>query len=87
MTNKLAITLLCLCCSIFCARAQSNYSIKGTVTDTTAKTRIDGATVVVLNAKDSILQKFIYTSKGEFNISGLKPGKLLLLITFSDYAD
>jgi hypothetical protein len=87
MTNKLSLILLCLSCCIFSARAQSSYSIKGTVTDTTTKIKLEGATIAVVTAKDSILQKFVYTSKGVFNISGLKPGKLLLMVTYPDHAD
>jgi len=87
MTNKIAIILICCYCCIFSAHAQSNYTIKGTVTDTTTKTKLDGATIAVLNAKDSILQKFVYTNKGAFSISGIKPGKFLLLVTYPDYAD
>jgi hypothetical protein len=86
MRNRIAIILFCCLCS-FTAAAQINYSIKGVVSDTTTKIKLDGATIVVMSAKDSILQKFVYTGKGAFNINNLKPGNLLLQITYPDYAD
>ncbi|MES2807486.1 MAG: outer membrane beta-barrel protein [Bacteroidota bacterium] len=86
MKNLIAITLICCCCT-FTAFAQSNYAIKGAVTDTAKKTALDGATVTVVNAKDSILQKFTYTSKGAFSIGNLKPGSYLLMVSYADYAD
>lgn len=86
MTPKLTITALFCFCTLT-TFAQTNYTIRGSVTDTTSKTKIDGVTICVLNAKDSILQKFTYSNKGSFRINNLKPGKLLLLISYPDYAD
>lgn len=57
------------------------------VIDTASSARIDKATIVVLNAKDSILQKFSYSNNGLFEINNLSPGKFLIMITYPDYAD
>jgi hypothetical protein len=86
MRYLIAVVAIYGCC-IFTTLAQSNYAIKGSITDTASKTKIDGATITVLSAKDSILQKFTYTNKGAFSINNLKPGKFLLLVTYADYAD
>ncbi|MFD2864819.1 TonB-dependent receptor [Mucilaginibacter antarcticus] len=86
MRPLIAITLICCCCA-FSAFSQSNFSVKGTVTDTTSKALLDDATITVLTAKDSLLQKFTYSNKGAFELTNLKPGKYLLLITNDTYAD
>lgn len=57
------------------------------VIDTATSAKIDKATIVVLNAKDSILQKFAYSDNGLFEINNLSPGKFLIMITYPDYAD
>ncbi|HMG09919.1 MAG TPA: hypothetical protein VK609_15505, partial [Mucilaginibacter sp.] len=46
------------------------------------------STISILNAKDSTLYKFGRASNdGSFKIDGLKPGKLILLVTYPDFAD
>jgi len=88
MRNLVAI-IVCYCC--FCALSASaqtgDYTIKGAIIDTASKTRLEGATVTVLTVKDSILQKYTYTSKGTFSMSKLPAGKLLLLVTYPDFVD
>ncbi|MDR6945299.1 outer membrane beta-barrel family protein [Mucilaginibacter pocheonensis] len=79
-----AVIILCLSTGVF---AQNNYSIKGSVADTASKSKLTNATVSVLNAKDSILQKFTRVSDGNFAISNLKKGKFILLVTYPGYAD
>jgi hypothetical protein len=80
-----ALIILCLCTvSVF---AQSNYSIKGLVADSASNSKLTNASVSVLSAKDSILQKFTRVNNGAFTISNLKKGKFLLLITYPGYAD
>jgi hypothetical protein len=86
MRHLIATTLIC-CCFAFTTFAQSNYSVKGSVSDTISKAILDGATITIVNAKDSILQNFTYTSKGAFSIGNLKPGNYLLWISYADYAD
>lgn len=88
MRNLIAIIAFYCCCFTFTASAQTGrYTIKGSIIDTASKVRLDGATVTVLSTKDSILQKFVYTNKGAFHISNLKPGRFLLLVTYPDFAD
>ena len=81
------IALLSLWCCTFAALAQNPYAVKGLVSDTTTSQKLDDATISVLDARDSILQKFTYTNKGVFEISNLKAGKFLLMVTYPDYVD
>ncbi|NRF40638.1 TonB-dependent receptor [Pedobacter foliorum] len=81
------VTLIICCCCTFTALAQTNYAVKGIVSDTTTNVKMDQATISVLDARDSILQKFTYADKGAFNISNLKPGKFLIMVNYPDYAD
>ncbi|MHA4895418.1 outer membrane beta-barrel protein [Pedobacter sp. PWIIR3] len=73
--------------SVFNVSAQTDFSVKGQVVDTTSKASLEKATVCVLNAKDSTLQTFTYTTKAGFDIRNLQPGKYLIMITYPDYAD
>ncbi|WP_183566753.1 TonB-dependent receptor [Mucilaginibacter sp. SP1R1] len=79
--------LIILCISTVSVFAQSNYSIKGSVADTASNSRLTNATVSVLNAKDSTLQKFTRVNDGAFAINNLKKGKFILLLTYPGYAD
>ncbi|WP_091150185.1 outer membrane beta-barrel family protein [Mucilaginibacter pineti] len=80
-----ALIIFCFCTvSVF---AQNSYSIKGSVADTASNAKLTNATVAILNAKDSILQKFTRVSDGTFAINNLKKGKFILMITYSGYAD
>ncbi|MDN5286376.1 MAG: TonB-dependent receptor [Mucilaginibacter sp.] len=80
-----ALIILCLCTvSVF---AQSNYSIKGLVADSASNSKLTNASVSVLSAKDSILQKFTRVNNGAFTINNLTKGKFILLITYPGYAD
>jgi len=82
----LAIIFCCLCS--YSVLAQNSYSIKGTVTDTASKTKLTGTTVTVLNAKDSIMRKFVWAGpNGAFAINKLPKGKFILLLTYPGYAD
>ncbi|HMI02205.1 MAG TPA: TonB-dependent receptor [Pedobacter sp.] len=77
-----------VCCFFsFPVFSQNNYSVQGVVIDTTTNAKIDDATVSVISAKDSILQKFTYTKKGVFGLNNLKPGKFVIMVTYPDYAD
>jgi hypothetical protein len=79
--------LLILCLSTVAGFAQNNYSIKGSLADTASNSKLTNATVAVLNAKDSILQKFTRVQDGIFAIDKLPKGKFILLVTYSGYAD
>ena len=80
------ILAFCFCSlSLF---AQNKYAIKGVTTDTASMRTLTNATISVLNAKDSILQKYTYAvADGVFAINDLPQGKFLLLVTYPDYAD
>lgn len=67
---------------------QQIFSIQGRVVDSISNVK-PASTITILNAKDSILVKFVHTrlNEGAFNITGLYPGKFQLLITSRDYAD
>jgi hypothetical protein len=79
--------LILLCLSTFSVFAQNSYSIKGSVADTAANSKLTNATIAVLNAKDSLLQKFTRVNEGQFAINNLKKGKFILLVSYSGYAD
>lgn len=85
--NSKIVTLIICCYCTFTALAQSNYAVKGLISDTTTNVKMDQATISVLDARDSILQKFTYADKGAFNISHLKPGKFLIMVNYPNYAD
>lgn len=83
---NIVLFLICILCS--CALyAQKTYSVKGLLIDTASNAKIDNATIIVLNAKDSVLQKFVYSTKGNFEVNDLKSGDFLLMVTYPDYAD
>jgi hypothetical protein len=86
---KFTFLLLFLCCFFsLAALAQNNYSIKGEITDTSAKVKLANTSIIVLNAKDSILRAFTRTGpNGSFSINNLSKGKYILLVTYPDYAD
>ncbi|MGI4728775.1 MAG: outer membrane beta-barrel protein [Janthinobacterium lividum] len=68
--------------------AQSSYRIKGSVADTVTNVKLHNTSIVVLNAKDSTLKKFVRTAEdGSFSISGLNKGKFILLVSYPNYAD
>lgn len=69
--------------------AQSNYLVKGSIVDTASKAKLRNASVLVLNAKDSIMRTFTRTgADGGFSINNnLGKGKFILLVTYPGYAD
>jgi hypothetical protein len=87
MKITILITTFCFC-FIFLLRAQTPYSVKGTIVDTSSKAKLANTSVIVLNAKDSILRKFTRADiNGGFSINNLPNGKFILLITYPGYAD
>jgi len=85
---KLTIILTLVCLSSLSLFAQNSYSVKGAITDTVEKVKLVNTTVAVLNAKDSILRKFVWTkADGSFAINDLPKGKFILLVTYPGYAD
>lgn len=71
------------------ARAQkADGSIMGKLMDTAAKQPIAGATVSVLNAKDSSLATFTLSGKlGAFEVKGLVPGNYRVIISSKGYTE
>ena len=85
MRIVLAVTFFCLCS--FSLFAQTGYSVKGVVTDTTAKVKLANTSITVLNSKDSTLVKFGRTAAdGSFSLN-LAKGKFILLVAYPEYAD
>lgn len=70
----------------YSAMAQRNGTVSGKLTDTVANKPIAGATLTVLNKKDSSLVSFSMSgSDGSFEIKGLAEGSYRLLITHINY--
>jgi hypothetical protein len=85
---KLTILTFILCCCAFGAVAQTSYSIKGVTGDAASNVKLTGATVMVLNQKDSIMRAFTWAgSSGDFVIKNLPKGKFLIVLTYPGYAD
>jgi outer membrane receptor protein involved in Fe transport len=86
---KLTFTTLALLL-LFAATgyAQDIYTIKGQAVDTAEKKQLLNTSIMVLNAKDSVLQQYTRASAdGSFAIKNLKPGKFMLVMTYPGYAD
>lgn len=72
----------------FSTKAQNAFSVKGSVVDSAAASKLHNASALVLRAKDSIMVKFTRANQeGNFAINNLPEGKYLLLLTYPDYAD
>ena len=84
MRNRLLVLLLfCLLTgSLFAQNAPSRFSLQATVTDTVG-TKLNGATVMLQTAKDSILSNYGRTNEaGTFTLKGIRRGSYLLKITY-----
>ena len=83
--------LLSLCFFVTIAsytRAQSLHTIKGRTIDTASTTILSGTSIAVLNARDSTLVKFTRAAEnGTFELTGIKNGKFILLVSYPKYAD
>ncbi|UKT63688.1 outer membrane beta-barrel family protein [Pedobacter mucosus] len=83
--------LLLLCFLILISsyvKAQNLHTIKGRTIDTASTTILSGTSIAILNAKDSTLVKFTRTAdNGSFDLSGIKNGKFILLVSYPKYAD
>jgi len=85
---KLTIIAAFLCIWSLFSQAQNLYSIKGSIVDSAANSKLVNSTITVLNARDSILKAFTWAeTNGNFAINNLPKGKFLLLITYPGYAD
>ncbi len=82
------MVMLALCVCATRLFAQNSYPINGVTVDTASKVKLQGATIAVLNARDSILRQFAYSGPdGGFSITGLDTGKYMMLVTRNGYAD
>ncbi|WP_316822133.1 outer membrane beta-barrel family protein [Pedobacter gandavensis] len=72
----------------FFSFSQSNYEVKGTITDTAATYQMVNSTITILNAKDSTLVKYTRAgTDGAFKLRPQKAGKFILLVSYPGYAD
>lgn len=85
------LILICLSLSLIflsTIHAQSTYQIRGQIVDTAMSKNLMDASVIVLNAKDSIIVSFTRaTSGGQFLLSNLRPGSYLLHVSYPGYTD
>lgn len=86
---KLKLFLLLLVCySPYFVFSQSNYEIKGVITDTAATYKMVNSTITILNAKDSTLVKYTRAATdGSFKVNPPKAGQFILLVSYPGYAD
>src|SRR5690242_10842392 len=62
--------------------------IKGTISDSTEKKELSGASVLILQKSDSIIVRHTRTDKsGHFQFKDVAQGSYLLLVTYPSYAD
>jgi Outer membrane protein beta-barrel family/Carboxypeptidase regulatory-like domain len=81
--NFLLILSVCFATALL---AQKNGSVKGLAFDTISKLPVAGATITVLEKKDSSLVTFTMTGNdGRFELKGLANGEYRLLITHINY--
>lgn len=89
--RKLIGKFVCICCLIsifpFDGTAQT-FQIRGAVIDTSAKIGIHEASVILLQAQDSILVADSRTTRdGTFGFNNIQIGSYILLITHPKYTD
>ncbi len=83
--RKISLLLITTTLALFAA-AQKNGSIKGIAFDTISKQPVAGATITVLERKDSSLVSFTMTdNSGHFEMKGFGNGDYRLLITHVNY--
>lgn len=85
---KIAVLIIAMLCFAVSARSQTSYSVRGSVADSAAAVKLVNTSIAVLRAKDSVLVKFTRAdANGSFLVTGLSPGKFILLVTYRGYAD
>ena len=83
--RKIILFLFSVCFSASLL-AQKNGAVKGVAFDTISKQPVGGATITVLDQKDSSLVTFTMTGNdGKFSLSGLSNGEYRLMITHINY--
>ena len=89
MLKRITVSLLFLLSSQFLF--SQSIEISGKIEDTTARVTVRNAVVVILSAKDSIIEKFMRTDAGgNFSFKDLKKGQHILMVMhplFADYVD
>ncbi len=70
------------------AFSQSGYKISGKIVDTTEKTILVNANIVLLAAKDSLLVTSVRSNtEGKFEFNNISNGQYILLVSYPKYAD
>ena len=83
--KKILLSVFCFFVCIV-SFAQKNGNVKGIVFDTIAKQPVPGATITVLQRKDSSLVTFTMTnSRGQFTLANVPFGDYRLLVTHVNY--
>ena len=86
MMRVYLIPLLFLC--VFLGQSFGQVKVSGTVVDATDKTKLAQATVMLLQAKDSILVDFTRTSEnGNFALHFPDTSRYLLIVSYPKYGD
>lgn len=86
--RKITLFLLTFMVMLTTAMAQKKVTgtVKGKVIDNVKKESMEGATVTVMDPKDSAVVSYTMVKKtGEFEITDLEPGLYRLMISFSGY--
>ena len=84
MKNRLLLLFLCGLCTrpAFAQTAPSRFTLQALVTDT-LNAKLNGATVMLQTAKDSVLTNFGRTDEtGAFTLKGVRRGTYILKITY-----
>lgn len=64
----------------------SNYTIRGTVQDNDSGSALPGATIMLLEAKDSVMNSYAITNtNGEYTFKKIKPGQYVIQVSFLGY--
>ncbi len=83
---KLTVTLI-FCLSITAVKAQNSY-LKGRITDSTDKKKLEHAVISLLKRSDTTLVDFTRTDpSGNFSFPTLNDGEYVLLISYPRFAD
>ncbi len=86
LARYLATSLIMLCANYYSSFSQSIVS--GVVIDATDNTKLEKASIALLQQSDSVLVKFTWTKdNGAFVINNLDTGKFKLIISYPKYAD
>ena len=86
--KKIAILVFILSAIAQIASSQTNRAIKGSIKIANSDKPLPEASICVLDARDSILVKFTRSAAdGSFLIKEVPTGKLIVLVTSSEYAD